>query len=162
MTMTTPHIGTPGRLVAASLLGALLLGCAHGSSTGPKAGTATPSTGSQSFAAFTITKSGGIAGIRLRTDVAKDGTVRNASGRVIGHIRPADLAELRSLLTGREIRAEAARSHTPDRSACADGFSFTLVMDDLRLSDYSCGGPDRKPAFSRVLELTSASRLQSS
>jgi hypothetical protein len=150
----------PGPL-AALACAVLLAGCAtRGPSSPSSPSNGSPAPGTRSFAAFSIAKTGGIAGVSERINVGQDGTVSDASGKVVGHIGPADLAELRTLLTGKEIRAEAARARSREGSRCADGFSFTLVMGDLRVSDYSCGPPADKPAFKRVLELTSASHIQ--
>ncbi len=146
-------------LLATIIAAMLLAGCATRSTPASGGPGGSPGAGRPAFAAFTITKTGGIAGIRQRVDVAPDGTVRDESGKTLGHLDAADLAELRTLLTGREIRAEAGRAQ-PSGSRCADGFNFTLVMGDLRVSDYACGRPANKPAFNRVLELTSAGHIK--
>lgn len=151
--------GYPARgMLAAVLIGVLLAGCA---SQRPGRDQMLPpgrETAARSFTDFTITRTGGIAGISQRIGVSPDGTVRNATGQPIGRLSAADLAELRTLLTGQEIGREAARPNT-GASRCADGFTFTLVMKELRVSDYACGRPVDKPAFNRVLELTSAGHL---
>lgn len=159
--MIRPRHTTMTRQRSALLTGmvtaVLLAGCATQST--PAGGGGPPGTDRPAFAAFTITKTGGFAGVRQRIDVAPDGTVRDESGKVLGHIESTDLDELRTLLTGQEIRAEAGRGQ-PSGSKCADGFTFTLVMGDLRVSDYACGRPADKPTFKRVLELTSAGHLK--
>lgn len=149
------------RGLLASILAAILLaGCATESTPSGSGGRGeSPAAGRPAFAAFTITKTGGFAGVFQRIDVAPDGTVRNETGQVIGQLDAADVAELRTLLTGQAIRDEAGRAQ-PSRGQCADGFNFTLVMGDLRVSHYACGRSDNKPAFQRVLELTSASHIK--
>ncbi|PZS27569.1 MAG: hypothetical protein DLM59_16240 [Pseudonocardiales bacterium] len=147
-------------LLAALSTAMLLGGCATQSTQGGHDPGRLPGGQQPAFAAFTITRTGGFAGVSQRIDVASDGTVRNEAGTVIGHIEPADLTQLRSLLTGKEIRDEATRGKSSGSGKCADGFNVTLVMGDLRVSDYTCGRPSNKPAFSRVLELTSGSHVK--
>jgi hypothetical protein len=158
MTMSTPPAGAARGLLAAVLTSVLLAGCAapsHPPTTRPGA---TPSPG---FRTFSITKTGGFAGVDQRIDVVADGTVRNESGRDVGRIRPAELAELHTILAGKEIRDEAARRPPRANSRCiADGFTFTLVMGSLRVSECSSSEPSDKPAFTRVLELTSGRHIQ--
>jgi hypothetical protein len=159
MTMTTAPTRIVRGLLGGAVIPVLLAGCTAPSH--PAAARPHPSQG-QGFRTFTVTKTGGFAGVDERIDVGADGTVRNGAGRDVGRIRPADLAELHTILAGKEIRAEAAARPRPGAGnrCIADGFTFTLVMGALRISECSSSRPSNNPAFHRVIELTSGNHVQ--
>ena len=101
------------------------------------------------FSAVTVTRSGGFAGVSDRYTVTTDGTI-TPGGRKLS---PADLAQLRTLVTGAELAAEAERS--PYRAPnCADGFNYSVVTGSLRLAGTDCGnlGKDA-PTMMKVVQL---------
>jgi len=126
-----------------------LSGCAHGDARKP-------------YGPVTVTTTGGVGGVSERLSIEVDGTALLLGNQPVGgKMRPAYLAELRRLLTGKQIQREAGNSDRNSSDRCTDGFTRTLWMGQLRVSRYFCSEPIKAPVFERALELTSPDRLES-
>jgi len=101
----------------------------------------------------------GFAGVNEKLMIDVDGAALFMGNQPVGgKMRPGDLAELRRLLTGTQIRREAGNRDDSDR--CSDGVTRTLRMGRLLVDRELCQNPAKAPAFERALALTSPDRLQ--
>ena len=104
----------------------------------------------------TVARSGGIAGVSDTYVVAPDGTLtvesRHAGSTGGKRLLPEELAELRRLVTGPALRAEAAADNIPPR--CADGFVYSVTAGDVSARGMDCGDlATQAPTLARIVEL---------
>jgi hypothetical protein len=174
----------PTRLLAAGLTLVALTGC--GASTGtttsssPTPTSASPSSGFPSStppspgpggppgpapggaplgAGITVTKSGGIAGVRQVLTLAPDGswvftdfkTAKKESGRLTG----SQLQQLAQMVADPALIAEL---RVPARTGvCNDAFMYAISIRELTYRYKQCGGPTNHPRTDAVLNLILAS-----
>jgi hypothetical protein len=108
------------------------------------------------FPTVTLTRTGGFAGVNDQYTVAPDGTLSiQGRGKPAARkkLTPAQLAELRALVTSPQLTAEAARG--PIKApGCADGFNYSVTVGSTRLSGVDCGGmAEQAPTLWKVIRL---------
>jgi hypothetical protein len=104
----------------------------------------------------TLARSGGLAGVNERYTVAADGTVTAPAGSPAKHLTGAELAQLRTLITGAAAAAESR--HGPYQAPnCRDGFVYTVTGGGLSLSGTDCGTLAREaPTLWKIAQLIEA------
>lgn len=109
------------------------------------------------FPGYTLTTTGGVAGIRHMVQVDADGRALFADEDPVAGTLPArTIARLRTLLADGDLADEGNR-HDPN---CADGFTYTLQVRRLTVSRYECGTGAPAPLFDEIRSLTSRERLR--
>ena len=109
------------------------------------------------FSAVTVSRTGGLAGFDDQYTVTADGGLtvqtKGVAAPVTKKLAAADLAQLKSLVTGAALAAEASRGpFTPP--GCRDGFQYGLVAGTLRVSGTDCGTlATDAPTFWKVIQL---------
>lgn len=109
------------------------------------------------FPGYTLTTTGGVAGIRHTVRVDAEGNVLFADERPVAGTLPAtSVARLRTLLDDDDLADEGNRGD-PD---CSDGVTHTLRVRDRTVSRYSCGDRDPAPIFEEIRSLTTREDLR--
>lgn len=109
------------------------------------------------FSTVTVTRTGGFAGFNDQYTVAPNGALtiqtKGVAAPATKKLAPADLAQLKALLTGPALAAEAKRGRYP-APGCRDGFEYSLAMGSLQLGGTDCGGlATAAPTFWKIVQL---------
>lgn len=111
------------------------------------------------FKGYTLTTTGGVAGIRHTVEVTADGTALFVDEEPVAGVLPKrSLERLRVLLADRRL-ADEGGSRRVD-SQCADGFQRTLRVGGFTVSTYACGSREKTPVFDEIRSLTSKDGLR--
>lgn len=107
--------------------------------------------------AYTLTTSGGVAGVEHTVQVDTDGTALFVDDDPVAGVLPKrSIARLRTLLRDDDLAGEGNRRV----DNCADGFSYTLRVRQLTVSRYECGDTSRAPIFDEIRSLTTREGLR--
>lgn len=104
-------------------------------------------------AGFTVTRTGGVAGVQEVLRVDPDGFVVFVGHEVhVGVLSSDTMHTLTGLLTTTDLWAE---DDVPDggNQICSDAFTMSLQMGDLAVSREDCGDDREMPLFRSVLDL---------
>ncbi|MQA78480.1 MAG: hypothetical protein GEV10_08375 [Streptosporangiales bacterium] len=111
------------------------------------------------FKGYTLTTTGGVAGVQHTVEVTADGTALFVDEEPVAGVLPRRSVERqRVLLADRRLAEEGGPRH-PD-SRCADGFQHTLRVDTLTVSTYACGRTEKTPVFDEIRSLTTKDGLR--
>jgi hypothetical protein len=110
------------------------------------------------FSTVTVSRTGGIAGFNDVYVVTPDGTLTvetRTSPKATKRLTPAELAQLRALVTSPAFRAEAAGD--VGAKNCADGFVYTVKTGSMRAGGMDCGQlAEKAPTLWKVITLVQA------
>jgi hypothetical protein len=127
----------------------------HSSTSVSVAPSATP--GASLLTTVVITRTGGIAGVMHRIEIAPDGSwvyTDRRTGKVErGTLDPAQRQRLAQILADPALREEARRSLPPGH--CADAFIYAISAGDLLFGYEQCAGPGDRPLTQELLRLVS-------
>lgn len=111
------------------------------------------------FTGYTLTTTGGIAGVRHTVEVTADGTALFVDEEpVAGALPRRSVERLRVLLADRRLTEEGGSRRVD--SQCADGFLHTLRVGTLTVSTYACGSREKTPVFDEIRSLTTKKGLR--
>ena len=123
---------------------------------GPDGSSRPPGLTPPALVPLTVTRTGGIAGVRQTVRVATDGSWTYQDGRSgmseSGRLAAAQRQELARLLRDPALLREARRSSPP--GVCSDGFVYTLNIGEMVLRyDDDCGTAGDRPVTKAALTL---------
>ena len=108
------------------------------------------------FRAYSLVKSGGIAGVMHHVQVSGDGTVLYADDQpVAGRLPRRSIDRLSTLLSDPDLADEGGGRD----SRCADAFRYTLTVGSTTVSRDDCGDGDT-PLLDEIIGLTTKDALQ--
>jgi hypothetical protein len=105
-----------------------------------------------------VTRTGGIAGVRQRIEIAADGswtfTDQKAGKSQTGTLTGAQRQQLSTMVADPALAAEAHAAAAP--GACADGFTYAIEAGELSLRHQQCGNTVKTPRTDALLRLVTA------
>lgn len=111
------------------------------------------------FRAYTLVKTGGVAGVHHHIEVSSDGTVLYVDDAPIaGRLPKTSMNRLSTVLADPDL-AEEGTAGAPG-TTCADAFKYTLTVGDTTVSRYDCGDGARTPLLDEVIDLTAKDELR--
>jgi hypothetical protein len=141
----------------------VLAGCAtpSGSGSSDTAGSASASPAAPATGALppvTVSRTGGIAGMKDEYHVAPDGTITGATRTnpsVSKKLTSTQLGELRGLVAGDALAAEVKKSPIGPKG-CGDAFQYTVTAGSVTVRGTDCGGlANEVPTMWKIVKLVS-------
>lgn len=149
--MSVTSSGRPRAIGVIAFAAVFLAACAaSSSSSAPQptdSGTAVRGTAPAAhFTHIALVRTGGIAGVRDRVDINRDGTwtATDKTGlQKTGTLSPAQLDQLVAAAADPKLSTEATRQQKP--TVCRDAFSFVLTVDALSVAYVDCPSDGEQP-----------------
>ena len=114
------------------------------------------------FGEFSVTRSGGVAGVHDELRVSPDGLAVELSPDLrVGRLSADRMAQARRLLESDELAREARAARRDDDDGCVDTFVTGVRMGDFSMAaPGSCGAsrPRATPAFDELLTVVAGAR----